>query len=151
MGGLRESWCFCKGVSKSERMKGAIFSGKGQAMARISNAANGIYGTGFLIHRNLLLTTHANLPSAVAAESSEICLQNGVAAILVPQRYPFLVFDDFHVLIPGIVVWKRVATEWNWYLMGFLSLSLSFYFLFLVRGWGPLWKLVTDDNVPVVG
>ncbi|KAM2728866.1 hypothetical protein EV1_000314 [Malus domestica] len=61
MGGLREFWCFCKGVSKSEKMKAAIFSSKASAMARISCAANGISGTGFLIHRSLLLTTHVNL------------------------------------------------------------------------------------------
>ncbi|KAJ7961571.1 Trypsin-like cysteine/serine peptidase domain-containing protein [Quillaja saponaria] len=85
MGGLRESWCFCKGVSKSKRMKVPICSGKGQAMVRISGAANGVYGTGFLIHRNLLLTTHANLPSVVAAESSEVRLQNAVAASLFPD------------------------------------------------------------------
>ncbi|KAM1161160.1 hypothetical protein ACFX2B_000288 [Malus domestica] len=53
MGGLRESWCFCKGVSKSEKMKAAIFSSKASAMARISGAANGISGIGFLIHRSL--------------------------------------------------------------------------------------------------
>lgn len=92
MGGLRESWCFCKGVSKSERMKAAIFSGKAPAMARTSGAGNEISGTGFLIHRNLLLTTHANLPSVAAAESSEIRLQNGVAASLVPHRYAILGF-----------------------------------------------------------
>ncbi|KAK9944768.1 hypothetical protein M0R45_010318 [Rubus argutus] len=63
MGGLRESWCFCKGVSKSEKMKAAIFSSKAPALAWISGAGNGISGTGFLIHRNLLLTTHVNLPS----------------------------------------------------------------------------------------
>ncbi|XWS76069.1 hypothetical protein CRYUN_Cryun01aG0145700 [Craigia yunnanensis] len=59
MGCLRESWCFCKEVSKTERMKGIIFSSKAPAMARIIGpAVNGISGTGFLIHRNLLLTTH---------------------------------------------------------------------------------------------
>ena len=81
MGVLVESWCFCKGVGKSERMKATIFTNKASAMARISD------GTGFLIHRNLLLTTHANLPSVTSAESSEIRLQNGVAATLVPHRY----------------------------------------------------------------
>ena len=81
MGVLAESWCFCKGVGKSERMKATIFTNKASAMARISD------GTGFLIHRNLLLTTHANLPSVTSAESSEIRLQNGVAATLVPHRY----------------------------------------------------------------
>ncbi|KAJ7950473.1 Trypsin-like cysteine/serine peptidase domain-containing protein [Quillaja saponaria] len=87
MGILRESWCFCKGGSKTERVKVTICSGKGQSMVRISGIANGVSGTGFLIHRNLLLTTHANLPSVVAAESSEIRLQNGVAASLVPHRF----------------------------------------------------------------
>jgi len=93
MGGvsLRESWCFCKGVSKSEKMKAAIFTGKGQGMATITGISpNGVSGTGFLIHRNLLLTTHTNLPSVVAADSAEIRLHNGVAATLVPQRYPYL-------------------------------------------------------------
>ncbi|KAI4354316.1 hypothetical protein L6164_003188 [Bauhinia variegata] len=101
MGVLTESWCFCKGMSKIERMKAAIFSGKGQAMARISNAANGISGTGFLIHRNLLLTTHANLPSVVAAESSEIRLQNGVAASLVPHRF-FITSSVLDLTIVGL-------------------------------------------------
>ncbi|KAF7825823.1 Peptidase S1 [Senna tora] len=102
MGGLRESWCFCKGVSKSERMKAAIFSGKGQAMARIiAAAANGISGTGFLIHRNLLLTTHANLPSVAAAESSEIRLQNGVASTLVPHRF-FITSSVLDLTIVGL-------------------------------------------------
>ncbi|KAG5002289.1 hypothetical protein JHK87_023361 [Glycine soja] len=95
MGGvsLRESWCFCKGVSKSEKMKAAIFTGKAQAMATITATAstaavpNGAFGTGFLIHRNLLLTTHAHLPSVVAADTAEIRLHNGVAATLVPQRF----------------------------------------------------------------
>ncbi|CAL5191950.1 unnamed protein product [Lathyrus oleraceus] len=105
MGGasIRESWCFCKGVSKSERMKGAIFSGKNQALATISNTnvVNGVSGTGFLIHRNLLLTTHANLPSAVAAASSEIRLHNGVAATLVPQRF-FITSSVLDLTIVGL-------------------------------------------------
>ncbi|XP_015892317.3 uncharacterized protein LOC107426605 [Ziziphus jujuba] len=96
MGGLRESWCFCKGVSKSERMKAAIFSGKATAMARISGS-----GTGFLIHRNLLLTTHVNLPSIAAAESSEIRLQNGVAASLVPHRF-FVTSSVLDLTIVGL-------------------------------------------------
>ena len=75
-------------MSKSERMKAAIFTGKAQAMATIAATAapNGASGTGFLIHRNLLLTTHANLPSVVAADTAEIRLHNGVAATLAPQR-----------------------------------------------------------------
>lgn len=78
MVGLVDSWCFCNGGGKSEKMKGTIFSSKDPAMALI-----GARGTGFLIHRNLLLTTHVILPSA--AESAEICLQNGVVACLFPH------------------------------------------------------------------
>ncbi|KAL1339289.1 hypothetical protein AAHE18_U025200 [Arachis hypogaea] len=96
MVGLTESWCFCKGLSKSERMKAAIFSGKAHAMATISPS-----GTGFLIHRNLLLTTHANIPSAVAAETSEIRLHNGVAATLVPQRF-FITSSVLDLTIVGL-------------------------------------------------
>ncbi|KAJ4828846.1 hypothetical protein Tsubulata_010507 [Turnera subulata] len=101
MGVLRESWCFCKGVGKSERMKAAIFSGKAAAIARISGASNGISGTGFLIHRNLLLTAHVNIPSVAAAESSEIRLQNGVAATLVPHRF-FITSSVLDLTIVGL-------------------------------------------------
>ncbi|XVE78123.1 hypothetical protein DITRI_Ditri13aG0118600 [Diplodiscus trichospermus] len=102
MGGLKESWCFCKGVSKTERMKGTIFSTKAPAMVRITGAAvNGSSGTGFLIHRNLLLTTHANLPSVAAAESSEIRLQNSVAATLVPHRF-FITSSVLDLTIVGL-------------------------------------------------
>lgn len=95
MGVLIESWCFCKGVGKSEKMKAAIFSNKASAMAGISG------GTGFLIHRNLLLSTHANLPSVAAAESSEIRLQNGVAATLVPHRF-FITSSVLDLTIVGL-------------------------------------------------
>ncbi|KAG8388831.1 hypothetical protein BUALT_Bualt02G0165900 [Buddleja alternifolia] len=79
---LGESWCFCNGGGKSERMKAAIFSGKAPAMAKINGG-----GTGFLIHRNLLLTTHANLPSVAASEAAEIRLHNGLSASLFPHRF----------------------------------------------------------------
>ncbi|TXG54131.1 hypothetical protein EZV62_019387 [Acer yangbiense] len=95
MGVLGESWCFCKGLSKTERMKAAIFSGKTPAMARISN------GTGFLIHRNLLLTTHINLSSVAAADIAEIRLQNGVAATLVPHRF-FITSSILDLTIVGL-------------------------------------------------
>ncbi|XP_044491677.1 uncharacterized protein LOC123215584 [Mangifera indica] len=101
MGLLTESWCFCKGVSKTERMKDAIFSGKGPAIARISAAGNGISGTGFLIHRNLLLTTHVNLPSVAAAETARIRLKNGVAATLVPYRF-FITSSILDLTIVGL-------------------------------------------------
>ncbi|KAF5464115.1 hypothetical protein F2P56_014222 [Juglans regia] len=96
MGVLSESWCFCKGVGKSERMRAAIFSSKASAMAGISGT-----GTGFLIHRNLLLTTHANIPSVAAAESSEIRLQNSVSAILVPHRF-FITSSVLDLTIVGL-------------------------------------------------
>ncbi|KAL5798722.1 hypothetical protein ACOSQ2_003542 [Xanthoceras sorbifolium] len=96
MGVLGESWCFCKGVSKTERMKAAIFSGKTPAMATISASA-----TGFLIHRNLLLTTHVNLSSVAAAETAEIRLQNGVAATLVPHRF-FITSSILDLTIVGL-------------------------------------------------
>ena len=95
---LSESWCFCNGGGKSERLKAAIFSSKSSAIAKLSipsaYSASGrsvggnveASGTGFLIHKNLLLTTHVNLPSVNAAESAEIRLQNGVPATLVPHR-----------------------------------------------------------------
>ncbi|KAJ4954333.1 hypothetical protein NE237_011116 [Protea cynaroides] len=75
------SWCFCNGGGKSERMKGSIFCNKGAAMARVGS------GTGFLIHRNLLLTTHVNIPSVSTAEGLEIWLQDRVAAKLFPHRF----------------------------------------------------------------
>lgn len=96
MGVLRESWCFCNGGGKSERMKAAIFSGKGPSMARIGAA-----GTGFLIHRNLLLTTHVNLPSVSAAEAAEIRLHNGVAACLFPHRF-FITSSVLDLTIVGL-------------------------------------------------
>ncbi|KAF5741281.1 hypothetical protein HS088_TW10G00277 [Tripterygium wilfordii] len=101
MGVLIESWCFCKGVGKSERMKAAIFTGKGQAMAIICSAGRETCGTGFLIHRSLLLTTHVNIPSVAAAESSEIRLQNGVAASLVPHRF-FITSSVLDLTIVGL-------------------------------------------------
>lgn len=101
MGVLSESWCFCKGVGKSEKLKAALFTGKGPAIARISATANGISGTGFLIHRNLLLTAHVNIPSIAAAEGCEIRLQNGVAATLVPHRF-FITTSVLDLTIVGL-------------------------------------------------
>ncbi|KAJ4968612.1 hypothetical protein NE237_015313 [Protea cynaroides] len=75
------SWCFCSGGGKTERMKGSIFCNKGAAMARVGG------GTGFLIHKNLLLTTHINLPSVSAADGLEIRLQDRIAAKLFPHRF----------------------------------------------------------------
>ncbi|XP_059626221.1 uncharacterized protein LOC132269156 [Cornus florida] len=100
MGVLGESWCFCNGGGKSERMKAAIFSGKGPAMATIAGGG-AVSGTGFLIHRNLLLTTHVNLPSVAAAEAAEIRLQNGLAASLFPHRF-FITSSVLDLTIVGL-------------------------------------------------
>ncbi|XP_021720084.1 uncharacterized protein LOC110687762 [Chenopodium quinoa] len=110
---LSESWCFCNGGGKSERLKAAIFTTKSSAMAKLSassaSSASGssvggggeASGTGFLIHRNLLLTTHANIPSVNAAESAEIRLQNGVPATLVPHRF-FITSSVLDLTIVGL-------------------------------------------------
>ncbi|XP_042407428.1 uncharacterized protein LOC121997205 isoform X1 [Zingiber officinale] len=72
-------------------MKDSIFSSKGLALASISvvgGCGGGCAGTGFLIHRNLLLTTHACLPSTAVAEETEIQLFRGcTVGRLVPQSY----------------------------------------------------------------
>ncbi|KAK4749071.1 hypothetical protein SAY87_026520 [Trapa incisa] len=96
MGVLSESLCFCKGVGKTERMKGAVFTSKTAIMARVSGA-----GTGFLIHRNLLLTTHSSIPSIAAAESSEIQLHNMASAILHPHRF-FITSPVLDLTIVGL-------------------------------------------------
>ncbi|KAK9733950.1 hypothetical protein RND81_04G103100 [Saponaria officinalis] len=107
---ISESWCFCNGGGKTERLKASIFSTKSCEMARISStssssnsglSSNEAYGTGFLIHRNLLLTTHGNLASVSAAESAEICLQNGVSATLVPHRF-FITSSVLDLTIVGL-------------------------------------------------
>ncbi|KAF3627696.1 hypothetical protein FXO38_05521 [Capsicum annuum] len=98
MVGLVDSWCFCNGGGKSEKMKATIFSGKGPAMAH-----RAVSGTGFLIHRNLLLTTHVVLPSVAAAEAAEIRLQNGVAARLFPHRF-FITSSVLDLTIVGLDV-----------------------------------------------
>ncbi|KAL8139025.1 hypothetical protein V2J09_005026 [Rumex salicifolius] len=104
MGVLGESWCFCGGGGKSERLKATIFSNKSAAMVSLSSAGAGAgeaTGSGFLMHKNLLLTTHVNLPSASAAESTEIRLQNGVVATLLPQRF-FITSSVLDLTIVGL-------------------------------------------------
>ncbi|XP_077227929.1 uncharacterized protein LOC143860948 [Tasmannia lanceolata] len=81
MGVSGKNWCFCSGGERSEKMKGTIFCTKSSAMANVGN------GTGFFIHRNLLLTTHVNLPSVAAAEGADIKLQDRIPARLVPHRF----------------------------------------------------------------
>ena len=86
MGVWREGagWCFCSGGGggRSERVKAAIFSAKSAALASVCG-----HGTGLLIHRNLLLTTHGSLASAAAAEDTDALLGHArVPARLVPHR-----------------------------------------------------------------
>ncbi|KAG8043212.1 hypothetical protein GUJ93_ZPchr0115g2741 [Zizania palustris] len=102
MGVWREGagWCFCTGGGggRSERVKEAIFSAKSSALAAVSG--NG--GTGLLIHRNLLLTTHGNLPSAAAAEDAEALLGHGrLPARLVPHRF-FITSSILDLTIVGL-------------------------------------------------
>ncbi|XP_020585510.1 uncharacterized protein LOC110028121 isoform X2 [Phalaenopsis equestris] len=89
MGVWREGkgWCFCGG-ERAERLKGSLVSCKGPAMASISSGAGRGDGTGFLIHPNLLLTTHGTLSSVTAAEAVEIQLKLGrLPARLAPYRF----------------------------------------------------------------
>ncbi|KAJ4773145.1 Expressed protein 1 [Rhynchospora pubera] len=109
MGVLGEKgWCFCSGGGgRSERVKGSIFAAKGPAIASIyaltGEDRNRRCGTGFMIHRGLLLTTHANIPSVAAAEAGyEIRLGFGrVAAQLVPQRF-FITSSILDLTIVGL-------------------------------------------------
>ncbi|XP_078434724.1 uncharacterized protein LOC144705776 [Wolffia australiana] len=98
MGVLGESsCCFCPGGGRSERVKTGILSGKGAAMAAVSGD-----GTGFLIHRNLLLTTHATLPSSAAAEAADVKINCGrVSARLVPHRF-FITSTILDLTIVGV-------------------------------------------------
>ncbi|KAL9235640.1 hypothetical protein vseg_010383 [Gypsophila vaccaria] len=104
---ITESWCFCNGGGKSERLKASIFSTKSCAMAKLSSSSlsslssNEAHCTGVLIHRNLLLTTHGNIGSVSAAEGAEICLHNGVPATLVPHRF-FITSSVLDLTIVGL-------------------------------------------------
>ena len=92
MGVWREGagWCFCSGGGgddggRSVRVKAAIFSARASALAAVR--AQGHHGSGLLIHRNLMLTTHGNLPSAAAAEDADALLGHGrLVARLEPHR-----------------------------------------------------------------
>lgn len=96
-------------------MKASIFSSKGPAMAVIA-AGNGGGGTGFLIHRNLLLTTHVNLPSAAAAEAAEIRIQNGAAACLFPHRLARFAFRHYVAVEIQCALLSSFAKQFNVYI-----------------------------------
>ncbi|CAO2167505.1 unnamed protein product [Urochloa humidicola] len=105
MGVWREGagWCFCSGGGddggRSERVKAAIFSARASAVAAINGQG---HGSGLLIHRNLLLTTHGNLPSAAAAEDAEARLVHGrLVARLEPHRF-FITSSILDLTIVGL-------------------------------------------------
>ncbi|OEL26912.1 hypothetical protein BAE44_0012069 [Dichanthelium oligosanthes] len=105
MGVWREGagWCFCSGGGddggRSERVKAAIFSARASALAAVNGQGR---GSGLLIHRNLLLTTHGNLPSAAAAEDAEARLGHGrLVARLEPHRF-FITSSILDLTIVGL-------------------------------------------------
>ncbi|KAL5219736.1 hypothetical protein ABZP36_024449 [Zizania latifolia] len=101
-------WCFCSGGAKLERIKSTILAGKGAAVAAVSfvggGEGGGRGGSGFLIHRGLLLTTHGTIPSAAAAGAAEVRLSHGrLPASLVPQRF-FITSPILDLTIVGLDV-----------------------------------------------
>uniref|UniRef100_A0A0A9DFA6 Uncharacterized protein n=1 Tax=Arundo donax TaxID=35708 RepID=A0A0A9DFA6_ARUDO len=106
-------WCFCSGGAKLERIKSTLLAAKGAAVAAVSfpsggggsgGGARGKCGSGFLIHRGLLLTTHGTIPSAAAAGAAEVRLSNGrLLARLVPQRF-FITSSILDLTIVGLDV-----------------------------------------------
>lgn len=116
MGVWREGngWCFCGG-GRTERLMGSLLSCKGPAMASISSGAGRGDGTGFLIHPNLLLTTHGTLASVAAAEDVEIQLNQGrFPARLVPYRsvcYSNLYFLNYVSIMASSVTFAFMAND----------------------------------------
>ncbi|KAH0462651.1 hypothetical protein IEQ34_010226 [Dendrobium chrysotoxum] len=116
MGVWREGkgWCFCGG-GRTERLRGSLLSCKGPAMASISSGAGRGEGTGFLIHPNLLLTTHGTLSSVTAAEDVEIQLNQGrFPARLVPYRsvcYSNLYFLNYVSIMASSVTFAFMAND----------------------------------------
>ncbi|KAG8087857.1 hypothetical protein GUJ93_ZPchr0010g9891 [Zizania palustris] len=98
--------CFCSGGAKLERIKSSILAAKGAAVAAVSfpggGEGGGRGGSGFLIHRGLLLTTHGTIPSAAAAGAAEVRLSRGrLQARLVPQRF-FITSPILDLTIVGL-------------------------------------------------
>ncbi|RLM60563.1 uncharacterized protein C2845_PM14G18910 [Panicum miliaceum] len=94
--GDASEWCFCSGGDKLERIKSRLLAAKGAAVAAVSfpsgdgrggGGAGSKGGSGFLIDRGLLLTTHGTIPSAAAAGAADVRLSHGrLLARLVPHR-----------------------------------------------------------------
>ncbi|XP_062195107.1 uncharacterized protein LOC133898433 [Phragmites australis] len=107
--------CFCSGGAKLERIKSTLLAAKGAAVATVSfpgagcggsggGGTGGKAGSGFLIHRGLLLTTHGTIPSAAAAGAAEVRLSHGrLLARLVPQRF-FITSPILDLTIVGLDV-----------------------------------------------
>ncbi|XP_066310560.1 uncharacterized protein [Miscanthus floridulus] len=116
MGVWREGagWCFCSGGGgddggRLERVKAAIFSARASALAAVR--AQGHHGSGLLIHRNLLLTTHGNLPSAAAAEDADALLGHGhLVARLEPHRF-FITSSILDLTIVGLDYTEGDSTQ----------------------------------------
>ncbi|KAK3122218.1 hypothetical protein QOZ80_8BG0666710 [Eleusine coracana subsp. coracana] len=99
-------WCFCSGGAKLERIKSSLLAAKGAAVAAVSfpNGGGGKGGSGFLIHRALLLTTHGTIPSTSAASAAEVRLSRGrLLARLVPRRF-FITSPILDITIVGLDV-----------------------------------------------
>eukprot|EP01018_Ginkgo_biloba_P035606 Gb_30913 [translate_table: standard] len=78
MGLFSIAWCcgghLCAGPGRSEKIKGSVFSNRGAIVSIVLKISSESIssGTGILIHRALVLTTHGTLPSISAAEDSHI-------------------------------------------------------------------------------
>ncbi|KAL6900740.1 hypothetical protein ACP4OV_005416 [Aristida adscensionis] len=104
--GDASGWCFCSGGAKLERIKSSLLAAKGAAVAAVSfpSGGGGKGGSGFLIHRGLLLTTHGTIPSVTSAGAAEVRLSRGrILARLVPQRF-FITSPILDLTIVGLDV-----------------------------------------------
>eukprot|EP01018_Ginkgo_biloba_P033306 Gb_18622 [translate_table: standard] len=77
--GLFNPWCFCPHAlsdpSKSAEVRQSVYSNNG-AIVSLKLKENSKTGTGILIHRMVVLTTHGTLPSIAAAKGTELLIRN---------------------------------------------------------------------------
>lgn len=145
-------WCFCSGGGggRSERVKAAIFSAKSAALAAVC----GHGGTGLLVHRNLLLTTHGNLPSAAAAEDADALLGHArVPARLVPHRF-FITSSILDLTIVGVDSTENESTmqaQQPHYLKTCCKPSLDHGSVVYLLGHTGKKELVIGDGKVVIG